>query len=56
MSKIYDKNLKYKRSKDSFDIRLRVFEHLYLKVKVKPTDYYKAFSTILVGEASKFYY
>ena len=56
MSKIYDKNLKYKGSKDSFDIRLRVFEDLCPKVKVKPTDYYRAFSTILAGEASKFYY
>jgi hypothetical protein len=55
LSKIYDKNLKYKRSKDSFDIRLRMFEDLYPKAEVKLTDFYKAFSTILISEASEFY-
>ena len=56
MSKIYDKSLKYRGSEDSFDIRLRVFEDLCLKAGVDPADYSRAFSTILVGEASEFYY
>ena len=56
MSKIYDKSLKYRGSEDSFDIRLRVFKDLCLKAGVNPADYSRAFSTILVGEASKFYY
>ena len=56
LSKIYNKNLKYKGSKGSFNIRLRVFKDLCLKVGVNPANYSRAFSTILVGKASEFYY
>ena len=56
LSKIYDRSLKYRGSKDSFDIRLRVFEDLCLKAGVEPANYSRAFSIMLVGEASEFYY
>ena len=56
MSKIYDKSLKYRGSEDSFDMRLRVFEDLCPKAGVDPVDYGRAFSTMLAGEASEFYY
>ena len=37
-------------------MRLRVFEDLCPKAGVNPADYGRAFSTMLAGEASEFYY
>ncbi len=54
--KIYDKKLKYYRGKDSLDMSIRVFKDLCPKVGVRPEEYCDAFSTMLAGEASEFYY
>ncbi len=54
--KIYDKKLKYHRGEDSLDMSIRVFKDLCPKVGVRLEEYRDAFSTILVGEASEFYY
>ena len=54
--KIYSEKLKYYKEEDSFNIFIRVFKDLYLKVNVKSKEYYDAFSIIFTSEANEFYY
>jgi hypothetical protein len=54
--KIYDGKLKYHRGEDSLDMSIRVFKDLCPKAGVRPEEYHDAFSTMLAGEASEFYY
>ena len=54
--KIYNEKLKYYKSKDLFNIFIRVFKDLQFKVNVKSEEYRNAFSIIFINKANKFYY
>ena len=54
--KIYNEKLKYYKSKDLFNIFIRVFKDLQFKVNVKSEEYRNAFSIIFISEANEFYY
>jgi hypothetical protein len=54
--RIYDKKLRYTRSADELDKRLRVFKDTCERAGVRQEQYYKAFLTILADEASDFYF
>jgi hypothetical protein len=54
--RIYNKKLRYTRSVDKLDKRLRVFKDTCKRAGVRQEQYYKAFSTILANKASNFYF
>ena len=54
--KIYNKKLKYYKNKNLFNIFIRVFKDLYLKIYIKSKEYYNAFLIIFISEVNKFYY
>jgi hypothetical protein len=56
LHKIYPKDKKYSGANDILDMKLRIFYDLCPKAGLTPAEYGNAFSTMLTGEASDYYY
>ena len=56
LHKIYPKDKKYSGANDILDMKLRIFYDLCPKAGLTPVEYGNAFSTMLTGEASDYYY
>ena len=56
LHKIYPKDKKYNGANDILDMKLRIFYDLCPKAGLTPLEYGNAFSIMLTGEASDYYY
>ena len=54
--KRYYKNIKYSRRNNSFNMKIRIFKDIYLKINILFKQYILAFFIILKKKVNKYYY
>ena len=54
--KEYYKNIKYNKKNNNFNIKIRIFKNIYLKINILFKQYTLTFFTILKKKVNKYYY